>query len=886
MKAAPDDPRKPKQASIQDQIARGIASGFQTVLRSQSAADAEARREMADAVAAVRMAMVTMREIASGAGSAMSPPGATAASVRMRSMDSRFDPSYLSPFTERAAPRNARERHASEQQAQYQEAVGRAREMATRTPRAAGQEPFGITSGEYHAASMEELAGRSRQDVRDWVWKTVGRRAEPWALGKHADGAFTDLRTGQVSVVRPGFEIDSKGRYHHPNGKFSTAADAVAPLSEIDPGYTRRSALASSAMKGLSAWKSGEPVGRALMSSLPAGALKAAGVAGAAWYGINKGIDLVQSQYAANAEYKQVYGYSSQGDAFKDRASHWLNGQRGRFTVLGQGAYNEMWDGAMDMGLRGGRREDYIQSGTSLMRDANATSEQARKVMEIAIEAGQGLSSLTETLKGVSDAAKEAGINGNRAREIFIKNYEKSSEALLTSQGAKTAALAFTRTQIGIGRQYEGIDYSGTINTRFQSILGAQTGATPGQVMAASERDPGAYLNDVTKFITSRADTAMQDRNGVPISQAISEFVASIPDFDIEIDGDRLRVHLLDRGYNPEIARLLLTDAGVSGVTTETALLALANYFISGGPAGAYAEEQAKRTATLSPKNTTIESLGKLGLVTQSVIRSGENGYAMRLGGGDLQETLTRSLLGMGKNPDVARTEVFVETGADGMGRIRTKRTVGDGRVVYPGIQELINNKSELGVSDATPVIVETPSGRMVIRLDDAIMNYPDQVGNGSIRFMEEGVADQYRNMTLAEALGFSKEITEMEVTTNKPGTWSIKDDKGKKGDAIAQAVVRSMYGGMGRDFATGEESGRMTFNGDVQTLDQYRSEQEKKKKEDGDSEGGGEAKVSISLAPGVADLLRFSVNGSPYSTNPTSWDGTSESLSIPSGGG
>ena len=302
------------------------------------------------------------------------------------------------------------------------------------------------------------LTRQTREGIRESVYRAAASRAERYT---DPSAVFaSDLASRQVEQIRPGLIADpGSGNFLDEEGNIVSAHEAMQPVGS-QTSFTRKALTAQMGLRSLNAWRGGAPIGRSLAAALPGGVLKAAGGIGVAIGAANTVWEGVQSQHEQNRRFQEVYGGGNL-EQLDDRASQWFNRNiRGRFSLLGGGNYNALFEQAMGLGLRGGERGDYIDEGAQIMGQG-VGREQTGQIMSIAVEAGQSLRGLSDAIKSVNEAAKEAGVSAARARDIFIKNYQASSNLLFGGTGSQRMAASVTAATVGMARQYQDANLMG-----------------------------------------------------------------------------------------------------------------------------------------------------------------------------------------------------------------------------------------------------------------------------------------------------------------------------------------------------------------------------------------------------------------------------------------
>lgn len=626
------------------------------------------------------------------------------------------------------------------------------------------------------------LQAQTRQGVRNSIFNSVSDRLN--AYGE------------QDNAVLPGYFPMDDGTYWE-----AATGNTVGPETALDADVQRRNirraSIASVGLRGAAAFRDGRPVGRALAGSVSQGALRAAGTAAVVVTGVTKAWEFAQRQYDANRQLQGIYG-GSNTDQFGERFDRWTNSIRGRLSLAGEGTYGALWNGAAQLGLRGDERDQYISSGAGLAGQGLGDSE-INAIQSRVIEAGQSLFGLTEAIQSVNDAAREAGINAGRAREIFRQNYEASTSLMF---GVPTNAADFasnlTVGQLSQDRRYQGINSLGTISSSSTLRTIASLNGTDYFALGSSiQQNPEAGLLLGEEELKRRLNFYTSQTTNETMEQVVARFVSSLPggrEYQPTLDQESLGNYLFSQGFDPTVIRQVLSSGGVN-VSENLALGYAGNLYTSGQPGQVSTQQKAERLAELAPSpfigsaaydetgffSTT--SLGKLPF---------ESGY--------LGKAYYRAL---GATKEEAVHGVLPET------------------VRLPVIEELISRDSvgSLGLDATnTKVLVRHGNEERVVSLQDAIMYFPEQIQDGTARIVG-GIDDQYLDKSVADILGFTA------------------------------GQFNSTY-----DFNWGATEGRSSVS--AQTVDEYYRERKARDKEEGGSKSSSD--VQVSLTPEAQQLLQL----------------------------
>lgn len=784
---APDDPRV-NPGTIEEQITTSIARGFETVLSDKKSAE----REMVAAAKELKEAALVMSRVArdaavaSGGGAGVVTPSARHTAIST------------------AVPGR----------------VASAAEEYLHNVRRAEPEDLGAA---VRAGGMHALAKARRSDIRSSVFNTISdyvQNTMPESPDRYVQGP-----DGSMMLMAPGVSMDAHGRFRNEHGRYVSAAEAATAVdgdqASIATHYARSMALRSTGMKVAEAWRSGQPIGRSIMSALPQGALKAAGTAAIVATTAKKAWEWTQGQYAENQKYQEVYGGSNL-DQLPERFDRWKTGVGGYFTLMGRGAYEGAWDDAMNMGLRGRQQDQYIGANIGL-REMGVNRDQTRDILNTTLEADLGLRGLAESIKQVNTAAREAGMNASRAREIFMKNYEASSSVMFGQEGTKGFAASLTSAQISaLPRSMWGVDLTGTFTRGNMDFAYAQRlGQDVTQFRTMANNNPSVRTMMSESQLRQMLER-LPSRTGRSIQQVVTEYLATIGGtYSPHVHGAALGQKIEEAGFLRETIQQVVNESLGTNMQASEALIYVGSLFASGGMSGRLAEDASKqvsdfRTTTFGSVNTDPQGNAD---VMDNFVSYRDSGDSNRKG----LETAYLNMLAGNSGPN-----------ADG-----NFAGLRQGGTRYPVVEALIAGANDMGLSDETMVQVETKeNGKTVFKvvpLKEALFYFPDQIQSGKARIVG-GASDEYMDQSTTDALGISPEAVEGIAVDN---------------------------GSSGRAYEGGQDAG----------------EYYKERAQSGEEGDHGTTNVTIGLDPRVQQLLTVLVNGSPYSPSSGNYGGTAPEL-------
>lgn len=234
---------------------------------------------------------------------------------------------------------------------------------------------------------------------------------------------------------------------------FSAAAEritATQPGSRI--GQAGRNAALGIADRG---FKQG------IMSALPAGALRYAGIAGAVVGGAQVIGGQLEGARRAALPFQQAMGVSGI-QAQAERGRQQLFRLR-TFGTMSSDESEELYRGVTRLGLTGAERDEGLDFALGTYRKFGMAISESVKLIELSTRRSDiALGSLREGLEGVTDAAREAGVNADTARKNFVGLVQSASETI-AGPGVAGLASAVAQAEIPFQRQFPNLDLGGLV---------------------------------------------------------------------------------------------------------------------------------------------------------------------------------------------------------------------------------------------------------------------------------------------------------------------------------------------------------------------------------------------------------------------------------------
>jgi hypothetical protein len=587
---------------------------------------------------------------------------------------------------------------------------------------------------DYNAAVSEGgfrgVVEQTREGIRERVYRSAASRAETYV---DPQGMVSDIASRQVERIRPGLRPDpASENFLDEAGKVIPRAEAMTPVGS-QAAVRRRSMISQMGMRSLNAWREGAPIGRSLAAALPDTLLQGAGQAAVVVSAANRVWEGIQDQAAKNREFQSVYA-GSNTDQIGNRVDRWVNRNiTGRFSMLGGGNYDALYGQGMNLGLQGDTLHGYIREGAQIM-GTGANKQQTGEILGIATETGQALNGLSDAIKGVNAAAKDAGINAARAREIFIKNYQASSDIMFGGSASQRMAQAITQAQVGMGRQFQDVDMTGSYSGDMrQRLLASRAGVPYTDFMTQSLNNPNLLMLTSEAEIQSQLGGLRSETQGETrtIGDVVSDYMDSIggpEQFNAQFDQRELGEAVRAAGFSPELLAMFLQQNGVTVNDPNDAPAIAAMYFTNQTPGQIGQASDAERMAAVAPGSSFADL-----------------NAAMEFTGADSGniDALRQMYVG-GLNPNYANAGGNDPMTPEEAGVHRRRNLITE-KFIDPSVRD------SLGVDQSTQLRITTSDGqRRVVELQWALQNTPDQIPTAMIM---SGAHDDVIGKTVEEAL-------------------------------------------------------------------------------------------------------------------------------------
>lgn len=539
------------------------------------------------------------------------------------------------------------------------------------------------------------------------------------------------------------------------------SSTVFAPDSEVVQSFQRRQSAVGAARGFAQQLGKGATLRTAGLGALPVGLATGAGLVAGGLFAADQVGDWMEGERAKNASLQRHIG-GTQADLWRERNINQ------RLFTLGQTGFmrdedaQQLFQSVAQTGLRGEQREGALSFAADAYRDLGMSVADSVRLIEHASKVGQeSLTTVASSLRGVSEAAIDAGVSAEQARQQYIEQYMSLTNIMGAQPAAAFAgALSTATASLGPGAVAAGfgIDMSSSHVIRTTAW---QMGISPQQALAGFN-DPSMQADffDVATQSARQIALSFFPPGSEPIimarlRQSDRNLNGKIPDPEL----DRIVRELTDAGMitqDPAVAAELLTRQGVQGVNMATAFRRALQ--IIAGEEGGYdpGGDLRKQQASLQVRDaSSLEASTGGSTVTQSMAMGALKGLHPVMGailglgsargdsirssmglqgtqfGDDVANTLDSSLMGMFKEGSRDRARLAQAT---------TKAMEESG--MAGGIAARIAmDPNAMGV--ATKVAVRTKDGFRAMSLAEAMRDHFDQVQRGDLEIIEGTGIDQ-----------------------------------------------------------------------------------------------------------------------------------------------
>lgn len=588
--------------------------------------------------------------------------------------------------------------------------------------------------------------GYSLKTLRQDVARTVGSKISGWNPGP-------DLAADEAGIMR--HVIDGV-----PSGP-AASAEELASFSR----WGKTSGMVKNFVGALGEGKGGMA---ALQGSLPATGAKALGVAGAAVAIGNELANKAVEQRELNRSWQQVLG-GENTEGFRERAGsqvfEWgLKGQ------MGAGTASELYAGAA--GIYGTDRVSRARAqtfGVDMYKKYGMDVADSLALVETAAKQGnEGLNGLKDAIEGVSETARRAGMNVGEAQKLFGQNMEGLTPV---AGGGTAASLAgvLTEAQVGLGRQFKGVDFSGMTSDMNMYRMAAMSGMNAADFQAKFSTDTSFAGQQLTGGMRNASLGILKTYGGDGAIEMIRSRVAEVQNSGRGMtDDDWMKIGAdLQTQYNitPQMVQQVMGQFGVTGLTPRNAVSFLA---------------QTTDDSQFDFEKKVDDAEAALGERKRLTIGNDDLG-ATQGGGRNSDIAKLRKELGGAQIGGKGDTGFFADKD-DRARNLYLNQLIDGDTTTNPVLEALIKD-----FEGARRFKVKTKDGKSkVVTTDDLIRDYGDQAFQGDVEIVRGTVNGAGPGATLEEALGLGTENTDAATTSDKKkgqggkdfeGDWAGKDE-------------------------------------------------------------------------------------------------------------
>lgn len=631
-----------------------------------------------------------------------------------------------------------------------------------RAPLYAGPKSWGQGRQQGFSAIRQGMAHHLSRELSDLTFGGVMMEPESgYAFDDRLNRYVSTNR--QITGVNPGTIVsasvaqaamENPENYRDPrDNSIVSASVAAASARRLGAANVVRSTVAS--MAGGSSLSAGV---QAAMPRLAMGA----GVAGAAIGGAMQAVEFVRGQRSANQPFQAVLG-GSNAEGFGERWNMALNRWNPRnFFGMGGGEADAIYKGALNL-YAGDRemRQAAQSNATDLFYDLGMKGQESMDVFRAASAVGaDSLDQIAQSLRGVTESAREAGMNAQEARAEFTRAL---TEVGTLYRGGQAGVIAQVQTSAltEMGRPWEGATANNSM--MFQRRLAAASGMTlseyQGMVATGPEgvrrniANSAAMANQAAQIATTPQAQGlvaqwMRDQglsSGDPITnQHRQSLMAMLQSNNAILDAEGVQRILADVGgieaTSPAQAQQIVSD------------ILLGTY----DPVGEY-DDQAAQWMT-SRADTS---------------RSGMDAMLKELGLADSNVSMRRQ---MGGGREIGR-------GRNRAGSIYANQVAESGQR-NPVLEALLTN-----YDNSRRYRVDTANGPVIVGNHELLRDFADQAATGNV----EIVGGENAGMTIAEAYqipsaALSQEMAQSATERYEGKTFEDSGEGGSSGTVVIQA--------------------------------------------------------------------------------------------------
>lgn len=539
-------------------------------------------------------------------------------------------------------------------------------------------------------------------------------------------------------------------------GQFA-GADRVA-------SFLRKEKVVGAAREFTRGLASGQTLRQAGMGALPGSLARGAGWIGAGFMAANTVGDFLETQRAQNAEWQSILG-GGQRDAIGQRIEQRLFGLS-QFGVMDSEQAQAAFRSVSETGMVGEERSNALNFVMQNYRQLGMSVEESMELVRIAAETGtESLQGVAQSLRQVSESAVEAGVNAEKARKMFIGQYESLLSLTGSGVGSAQLASALTSASVGLGRDMAGYGINFD-DPMYLSRLGATQfgGATFNQMLAMAGTFEGQMqLLQGAERLMQQDLSLMFTGGGLQralslIEQHRDPSTGQVPDSSIDTIVNELLADP-NNGFIPaQRMPSVLQTLGLDAQDIRGSLR-----FVIRSLAGQYrpSQELAEQAKSMEAQQLDQRSVQAAQAVQFHGHRGSDRGFGKDTQFHEearrAQDSVNRGFLNLGIG--------FLGADDEGQRVQEAYDAFMASTGMYGGIVGEIAGDSTIR-SQIDKVKVMTPEGERIVDLWTAIEYYGDQVMRGDVSVVQGSAA----GATLAEVAGQGFADSDFQVTSATEG--------------------------------------------------------------------------------------------------------------------
>jgi hypothetical protein len=246
------------------------------------------------------------------------------------------------------------------------------------------------------------------------------------------------------------------------------------------------------------------------MGGAGAAAAKTLGYAAAAVALGQKAMDFSETQRSTNLGWQRILG-GSNSEGFEERARSQWKELSGRFEGVSSGVSSELYHKAAEIyGTDRMRRNEAYEFGTEVYKKLGMTVEESMGLVATAAKSGnENLQVLSDTLKNLSQSARDAHVNAEAAQQSFARTFGVVSESVGGTSATQVSSV-MEQMKTGMGRRFQDVDMSGALSGSALVMRAQVMGQTPSQYLTTLKGTGGArHFAQSTQLVAGNLAGAM-----------------------------------------------------------------------------------------------------------------------------------------------------------------------------------------------------------------------------------------------------------------------------------------------------------------------------------------------------------------------------------------